>query len=204
MLLADLPQPDTATARLAREVATTYCSPALLNHSVRSYFFAAAYGLSHGIAFDEELLYVSSVFHDLGLVKEFDSHTVPFEEAGGHVVWVFAAGAGWPVERRRRAAEIVVHHMWDIEPADDPEGHLLAVATSLDISGANPDLWPAELRAELVGTYPRLGLAEEFVRCFADQARRKPDGLAAESVRNGIAQRMANNVLDDPLGLRQG
>ena len=41
-----------------------------------------------GIAFDAELLYVSSMLHALGLVKEFDSHSVPFEEAGGHVAWV--------------------------------------------------------------------------------------------------------------------
>jgi hypothetical protein len=34
------------------------------------------------------------MLHDIGLVKEFDSHTVPFEQAGGHVAWVFGAGAG--------------------------------------------------------------------------------------------------------------
>jgi len=196
MLLADLPEPDTATARLALEVATAYCSPALLHHSVRSYFFAAAYGLSRGITFDAELLYVAAVCHDLGLVEEFDSHTVPFEEAGGHLVWVFTAGAGWPVERRRRAAQVVVHHMGDIDPADDAEGHLLAVATSLDISGANPQLWPAELRSDLVRAYPRLDLATEFLRCFTDQAGRKPDSRAAASVRSGIAERIAGNVLD--------
>ena len=60
------------------------------------------------IVFDE-LLYLSSMLHDLGLVKEFDSHQVPFEEAGGHVAWVFGAGAGWSVERSRRAAQVIVH-----------------------------------------------------------------------------------------------
>jgi hypothetical protein len=196
MLLADLPQPDTSTARLALEVATAYCSPALLHHSVRSYLFAAAYGLSEVITFDAELLYVAALCHDLGLVKEFDNHTVPFEEAGGHLVWVFTAGAGWPLERRRRAADIVIHHMWDIDAEVDAEGHLLAVATSLDISGAHPELWSAELRSEVVRAYPRLDLAEEFLGCFSDQARRKPDSLAAASVRNGIAERIAGNVLE--------
>ena len=42
----------------------------------------------------------------------FDSHAVPFEEAGGHVARVFAAGAGWPAERRERLAEVIIRHMW--------------------------------------------------------------------------------------------
>jgi len=66
------------------------------------------------------------VLHDIGLVDDFDSHTVPFEEAGGSVAWVFAAGAGWPAERRARVSEIVVRHMWDdVDVTLDPESHLL-------------------------------------------------------------------------------
>src|SRR6266540_7329079 len=96
MKLTDLEIPVTAACRAALEVATAYCSPALLNHSVRAYLWAAGYGLAQGIAFDAELLYVSAMLHDLALVKEFDNHTLPFEEAGGHVAWVFGAAAGWP------------------------------------------------------------------------------------------------------------
>jgi hypothetical protein len=63
----------------------------------------AADGTSQGIRFDPELLYVASLFHDFGLVPEFDSHTISFEKAGGHVARVFAAGAGWttPLSGRR-------------------------------------------------------------------------------------------------------
>src|SRR5687767_12644659 len=98
MKLDDLEIPATPACRAALEVATAYCSPALFNHSVRAYLWAAGYGLERGIAFDAELLYVSAMLHDLALVKEFDNHTLPFEEAGGHVAWVFGAAAGWPVE----------------------------------------------------------------------------------------------------------
>jgi hypothetical protein len=37
MRLADLEVPATPPSRAALEVATAYCSPALLNHSVRAY-----------------------------------------------------------------------------------------------------------------------------------------------------------------------
>ncbi|MFD8529907.1 HD domain-containing protein [Streptosporangium canum] len=197
MRFADIVVPETSAARGALEVATAYCSPALRNHSVRAYLWAAAYAGMNGIAFDAELLYVSSMLHDIGLVKEFDSHTVPFEEAGGHLAWVFAAGAGWPVERRVRASEVIVRHMWDkVDLAEDPEGHLLELSTALDISGRRPEDFPAGLRAEVLERYPRLGIGEEFIACFRDQAGRKPDSLAAAFVRGGVADRIRANALD--------
>jgi hypothetical protein len=197
MRLADLETPATPASRAALEVAAAYCTPALLNHCVRAYLWAAAYGVARGIAFDAELLYVSSMLHDLGLVKEFDSHRVPFEEAGGHVAWVFGAAAGWSVERRRRAAEVIVRHMWDaVDVAEDPEGHLLELSTGMDVSGRRTEDIPAGLRAEVLARYPRRGLAQEFVACFQDQAARKPHSLAARLVSRGFAARVAANPLD--------
>ncbi|WP_055588852.1 HD domain-containing protein [Streptacidiphilus griseoplanus] len=193
-----LPFPDGATAAAALEVATAYHSPALLNHSLRAYVWAAARGVVDGIPFDPELLYVAALFHDLGLVPEFDSHTVAFEEAGGHVAQVFAAGAGWPAERRRRLSDMIVRHMWPtVEVSLDPEGHLLNRATALEITGRDADDFPAGFRAEVLERHPRLDLAERFLVCFQSQAARKPDSSAAGSVRSGLATRMAANPLDN-------
>jgi hypothetical protein len=195
--LDDLLLPDSAAARAAAEVAAAYQSPALINHCHRSYLWAADYGRRYGVSFDAELLYVAAMLHDIGLVPVFDSATVPFEEAGGEVAWVFAAGAGWPVARRRRGAEVIVRHMHaEVDPAVDPAGHLLELATGLDVSGRDPDLWTAEFRAEVLRRYPRLGLAEEFIRCFEGQAARKPGSLAAGFVAGGFADRVHGNVLD--------
>jgi hypothetical protein len=195
--LDDVPAPDTPTARAALEVVTAYCSPALVNHCVRSYVWAASYGVLHDIGFDAELLYVSAMLHDLGLVPEFDSHSTPFEEVGGHLAWVFGAGAGWPAERRGRAAEVIVRHMGaDVDPSADPEGHLLRIGTGLDVAGRAADGWPPEFRSDVVRRIPRLSLVEEFLPLFEDQARRKPGCAAAAAVRSGMADRMSANVLD--------
>ncbi|MBT2227999.1 cyanamide hydratase [Nonomuraea sp. NEAU-A123] len=197
MRFDDIVIPDTAPCRGALEAATRYHSPSLLNHSVRAYLWAAAYAGLHEIAFDAELLYVSSMLHDIGLTAEFDSHTVPFEEAGGHVAWAFAAGAGWPVERRVRAAEVIIRHMWDEVPlAEDPEGHLLELSTGMDISGRRTDEIPSELRQEVLARHPRLEIAKEFAACVTDQGTRKPASLAGGFVRSGITDRLANNPLD--------
>jgi hypothetical protein len=92
--------PHIATTTAAVEVATGFCSPALLNHSVR------------------------------------------------HVAVVFAAGAGWPRNRRIRLAEVIVRHMWRaVKVDDDPEGHLVELATGVDITGHRIDEYPTSLRA---------------------------------------------------------
>lgn len=197
MLLRDVPLPTTPAATAALEVVTRFSPPALVHHCRRSYVFAAALAELRAVAVDHELLFVATMLHDLGLEAPFDSHTVPFEFAGGDLAWVFTAGAGWPAGRRERAGQIIVDHMRsDVDPAVDPEGQLLALATGLDISGRSPDLWPAELLAEAVAAWPRLDLAERFTACFQDQAARKPDSTAGASVRSGIAERMAANPLE--------
>src|SRR3954451_21914258 len=99
--------PETRAAAAALSVATRYCSPALLNHCVRSYLWGPMYGRAHGITFDDELYYVSALLHDIGLTEAFDSHSLPFEDVGGHLAWVFGIAAGWPADRAARVEEII-------------------------------------------------------------------------------------------------
>ncbi|WP_329582995.1 HD domain-containing protein [Streptomyces sp. NBC_01361] len=197
MTLDDLLLPDTPVCTAATDVARAYCSPALLNHCVRSYIWAAVHGTEQDIAFDPELLYVGAMFHDIALVPEFDSHTVPFDDASAHVARVFAAGAGWSESRRERLAEVVISHMLDeVDVTKDPEGHLLERSTSLDISGRHMDDFSAAFKAEVLARHPRAGIAEEFLACFRDQAERKPGSSPATALRDGIAERILTNSLD--------
>lgn len=198
MRLADLPVPSTPVAHIARAVVAEFSPPALVNHCERSYLFATSLAASRGIEIDHELLYVATMLHDLALEEQFDNATLPFEVAGGFVASIFGAGAGWSPERRAHAGAIVVDHMRDdTDPAVDPEGYLLALATSLDISGYQPSAWPEELLAEIVAAHPRLDLGDLFIARFAGQAQRKPNCAAAASVRSGIADRIRANPLEN-------
>lgn len=192
--------PETPAAAAALSVATRHCSPALLNHCVRSYLWGAMYGKAHGITFDDELYYVSALLHDMGLTEAFDSHRLPFEEAGGQLAWVFGTAAGWPADRAARVEKNIVSHMReDVSPDVDPEAHLLQVATSWEVVGRRPEEFPPEACAEVLARYPRRGFGPEFLVCFTDQARRKPGSAAAASVDNDVAGRIAANPLDgDP------
>jgi hypothetical protein len=189
--------PQTPATAAALSVASRFYSPALLNHCIRSYSWGAMYAAAHCIAFDDELLYVSALLHDAGLTDAFDSHRLPFEEAGGDLAWVFAVAAGWPADRAARAMEIIVLHMRDdVAATADPESHLLQVATGWDVVGRRPEEFPAKARAEILSRYPRQGFGSEFVACFEDQARRKPDSAAAASIASNGAARIKANPLD--------
>ncbi|KZV70642.1 hypothetical protein PENSPDRAFT_438612 [Peniophora sp. CONT] len=182
-----LTTPPTSTASAALSVVRAYSSPALVNHCLRSWIWAVSLAESQGISFDRELLYVATMLHDLGVTPHFDAHEVAFEEAGGAVGRVFAAGAGWSEHRQRRVAEIIERHMLaSVDKDVDPEGHLLEAATSFDVCGVAPELWPdTQLRKAVTQAIPRLDFDQTFVHSIHEQAVRKPSSQAARLDRSG-------------------
>ena len=202
MHLADISAPDTTAARAALEFASAYHSRSLLNHCVRSWLWAVAFAEQEGRGpFDEELLYVAALLHDIGLVEEFDNHTLAFEDAGGHVAIALTTGAGWNGNRRRRVHEVIERHMWlSVDPEEDLEGYLLEIATGLDISGARADALPREFQDEVLTAHPRLDLATEFAACVTDQARRKPESSSARIVEGGVERKLRENPLERSAG----
>lgn len=178
--------PPTPVAAAALEAVRAWSSPAMVNHCLRSYAWAATLADAIGLVHDEELLFVAAMLHDLGVVPHFDAHLVPFEAAGGAVAWTFAAGAGWDVDRRERVRQVIERHMWvEVDPSLDAEGHLLEVATSLDVSGAAPDRWDTTFRQLVLARLPRLGFTAEFDGAIHTQAVRKRGSSAERLDRSG-------------------
>lgn len=186
MSIEELIEPPTPVAALALEAAREWCSADLVNHCLRSWVWAVSLADAAGLSYDAELLYVATMLHDAGVAPHFDALEVPFETAGGAVGWVFAAGAAWSAERRRRVAEIIERHMWvSVDPAQDPEGHLLESATSIDVAGVGFDLVDSELLREVTLAIPRGAFSESFAASIHAQAVRKPGSAADRLDRAG-------------------
>ncbi|GAB3145147.1 HD domain-containing protein [Microbacterium neimengense] len=182
----ELLRPPSATAALALETAERWCSLAVLRHSLRSWVWARALADAEGLDYDAELLFAAAALHDIGVAEPFDAHRAPFEGAGGAAAWVFAAGAGWPIERRVRLQEVIERHMWvEVDPAVDIEGHLLEVATSLDVAGVGSSRWDPQLLRAVTERLPRAEFAAEFDTAIRDQGRRKPASAAARLAQSG-------------------
>jgi HD superfamily phosphodiesterase len=76
--------PDSKLARETTELVRDTEPPLLLNHSTRVYYFAALTGKRRGLSFDPELLYVSAMFHDMGLTAKYASKPDRFEVDGAN------------------------------------------------------------------------------------------------------------------------
>jgi cyanamide hydratase family protein with HD domain len=195
--LDDADPPATSAVAAARDLAERYLTPALAEHSVRSWYWAIGFAEVLELEPDRELLAVAALLHDIGLAEEFDAVRTPYEIAGGHVAAVFGAGAGWPAERQQRLLEVIERHNWpDVDPAFDVEGHLLEIATGLDISGARPDVLSRDYLEEVLAAFPRGTLAEDFGDRVAEQAERKPTSHAARLLDGGLRAKLAANPLE--------
>ena len=190
--------PETPAAHAARTLAERYHSESMRNHVVRSWLWAEAFAVAEQRSdIDHELLYVSALLHDIGIVPEFDNVQISYEEAGGHVAVALTTGAGWEAARSQRALEVIVRHNWpSVDPAMDAEGYLLEIGTALDISGARADVLPAQFIEEVLAAYPRLQLAREFGDGVVDQAARKPHTSAHRLVEGGVVGKLANHPLE--------
>jgi hypothetical protein len=167
--------PDSLLAKEATGILREYSTELLFNHSMRVYLFAAELGRQQKLRFDPELLYVSAAFHDLGLIKKFSSQNERFEVDGANAVRQFLTSHNVPEETVQTAWEaIALHTTPGITQYMRPEVALLFSGVGLDVLGRGFDLFPSELRDEIVAKYPRKNFKEEFLRSYFEGFAHKP------------------------------
>src|SRR6201990_3121476 len=86
--------PDSKLAREAAELVREYETEMLFNHSVRVYVFGAMKGIRENLKFDPELLYISALFHDMGLVDAYHTDSKRFEVDGADAAREFLRSHG--------------------------------------------------------------------------------------------------------------
>lgn len=180
-----LPVPDSAIARAALELILDVEEPFLVNHSIRAYAWAAELALHDGIRFDPEILYVSAMLHDIGLVPAYDLGGC-FETDGAVAAQRFALEHGQPRDRAKAIFDVVERHMAATLPPDaTAEDILLEASTGTDVTGYRvADVRPSSI-PPILAAYPRLDFKVRFAAAFVDQASRKPACRVAEMVRTG-------------------
>jgi HD domain len=192
----DMPVPDSPLARRARELIADVAAPFLVNHSVRSYAWAVELARHDGLQFDPEILYVSAVLHDIGLVTAYDLGGC-FEVDGAIAAEQLARDTGQPHDRARAIYDVIALHMIeDLPPDPAPEVALLWDSTGTDVSGDRfTDVRPAIIPG-LLAAYPRLDFKRKFSALFVDQASRKPTCRVAEMVNTGALEAIARAPFD--------
>ncbi|MDQ0883714.1 hypothetical protein QFZ73_004725 [Peribacillus sp. V2I11] len=87
--VAGIKIPDSRLAKEAADLLREHGDDLLWNHSNRVFLFGAVNGKKTKHNYDLELLYVSALFHDLGLTKKFSSPDLRFEVDGANAARSF-------------------------------------------------------------------------------------------------------------------
>lgn len=172
---SDISIPDTQLAKEATEILVEHATNLIFNHSMRVYLFAAEQGRQQRLRFDAELLYVSAAFHDLGLTRMFSSPNERFEVDGANAARQFLRMHRVPEDQVELAWQaIALHTTPGIPEHMRPEVALLSSGVGLDVLGEGYDRFPADVREEIVGRYPREHFKEGIVRAFFGGFAHKP------------------------------
>jgi hypothetical protein len=174
---ASLAAPDSALARDAGVAARDLLTPALLNHSSRSYAWGAAIAALHGITFDRELLYVAAMLHDTGIPSPVPH--VDFTVRSAAVAREFTDRHDVPADVRERVANAIAMHCTPGVGLDaGAEAYLLSTGASVDVFGLRSSEIPDAVRRSVVREHPRSGFKREFAGLLRAEARQVPRGRA--------------------------
>lgn len=81
--------PDSKIIQDAQGIVQEYGNELIWNHSNRVYLFGEVKGMQDKLQYDKELLYITALFHDLGLTETYSSDDLRFEVDGANAVRQF-------------------------------------------------------------------------------------------------------------------
>jgi hypothetical protein len=180
-----LAPPTTLLTRVAHANAIDRLTPALLNHSERTYRFAAALAIVDSIDVDLELLYTAALLHDTGLTTT--PGDADFTVTGAHLASTIAEDIGLSDDATETIrSAITLHHSPNVTRRYGPVAFLLSAGAAFDVVGRRSWLLPSQLIDDTVERFPRLGFKREFRAAFRAEARRVPHGRARLLRRGGL------------------
>lgn len=173
--IAGIKIPDSALARQATGLLIEHGTDFLYNHSLRTYLFGAINGARLGIQYDTELLYISSVFHDLGLRPHYSSPDKRFEIDGANAARDFLKSNGLTGPSLQLVWDaIALHTSPGIAEYKEAEVALLNYGVALDVVGRGyTDLSVTE-RLQILEHFPRKAFRQTIIPAFFEGFRHKP------------------------------
>ncbi len=160
-MIADIKPPDSGVVRQAEELARSASSEWLFNHAMRCYWFSELFARAEGAEVDRELMFLSSVLHDIGLTDHGRGHH-RFEIDGAIAARTFLTDQGVSCERAQGVFDNIALHTWDINLFRDDTSRLVELGIVHDVAGLpGATLDPADMD-EIVRRYPRLDFRRQF------------------------------------------
>lgn len=159
--------PDTKIATEATELLLEHGTEFIYNHSLRVFLFSSLNGKRLNLKYDAELLYVSSVFHDLGLVPHYSSPDLRFEVDGANAARDFLKSHGVAKEALQLVWDtIALHTSIGIAEHKEPEVALMYSGVGLDVMGEGYEHLSEVHRNEIITRFPRTDFKKRIIPTF--------------------------------------
>jgi hypothetical protein len=170
---------DPPATELAAEVRRLLdqCPPVVAAHSERSYQFAAAFAAADGVALDDEVLYVGTILHDIGLSPAADGRE-RFEVRGANFVRELLLDHDMERDRIANVWDcIAMHASTPLARHKSPETRYANRGIALDVRGSGADALEHALVRAVLDRWPRRGFPAAFEAVLADEVRANPDSV---------------------------
>lgn len=172
-----LKAPDTAAAHAAETLLSEITPPYMVNHSLRTYWFSRLIGEGAGLHFDDELLYIASLSHDLGF---YGQYAEPSHSAECFTIRSARAATdvtpGWERARQDRLAEAVILNANGHVPATTgTEAHLMMRGVLVDATGLHAWRINPHSINQVFDRLPSLDQSLRLWPTFRDEASHHPD-----------------------------
>ena len=174
--IAGIAIPDSSLAHEAAEFVREASSRLLFDHSARVFLWAALQAEQLRLHYDAELLYVGSMFHDVGLLEGHRSQHERFEIDGANAARAFLEQYGLHEQEVMTVWEsIALHTTRQVPDYKQPEVRLVALGVQYDTRGARFDTLTAEQRDAVLAAHPRTGFKTGMIEALAAGVRDKPE-----------------------------
>lgn len=174
-MVAGVRIPDSALAVAAADLVRTVSTPTLYNHCVRTFLFAALAFKKSGTKFDEELVFVGSILHDLGLVDSYMTDTERFEVDGADAAVAFLRQWNLPQAQLDTIWDaIALHTSIGIVSRKLPDIAAVSLGSGMDMGGVGIDQLTQADIDEVLHHFPRLGFKLEAIQTVLHICEKKP------------------------------
>lgn len=165
--IAGITIPDSTIANHATELLLEHGTEFIYNHSLRVFIFSSLNGERKQLKYDPELLYVSSIFHDLGLTPHYSSADKRFEVDGANAARDFLTSYGLPKDQLQLVWDtIALHTTIGIAEYKEPEVALMYSGVGLDVMGEGYENLSDANREEIVKAFPRNDFKKKIIPTF--------------------------------------
>lgn len=188
--VAGVKLPDSAMCSAVTEFVQVSSEPFLFHHVMRSFVLADLIGVHRGMRYDRELLYVSAVMHDLGLIR-----TAPveqrFEVEGADAARDYLSRHGM----KDRDLDIVwdaiaLHSTAGIPLKKAPEVALCHLGISADVGIVPLDFLLEGVVAAVFDAYPSLSMHTALPDTLVNLFQKNPAAAASNAVADACERRV--------------